>query len=139
MTKISGKNLFMSFAGTNLSSTQRSLDVDEQQESADSSAGADDYRNFVATIKTLGAKVEILIPSHSTGGSAILAALVNGTEGTFLWGAEGSGSGKPKDGFFARVKNFSKKIKFDDVYMGNLELEMAGTARLFNGITDLWP
>ncbi len=139
MTKISGKNLYASFAGTNLSSTQRSLDVDEQQESADSTAGADDFRNYVSTVKTIGAKMEILIQQHSTGGSAILAALVAGAEGTFLWGAEGSGSGLPKDGFYARVKNRSTKLKFDDVYMMSLELENAGTARLFNGITDKWP
>jgi hypothetical protein len=139
LTKISGKNLYASFAGTNLSTTQRSLDVDEQQESADSTAGADSYRNYVATVKTMGAKMEILLQEHSTGGSAQLAVLLPGAEGTFLWGVEGTTTGKPKDGFYARVKNASKKIKFDDVYMMSLELENAGTGRLYNGVTDLWP
>lgn len=137
--KLSGKNLYVSFNGTVLSAKQRSFEVMEKQETVDSSAGADEYRNTINTIKTIGAKMELIMENHSAGGSAILAALALGGEGTVLWGAEGSGSGLPKDAFMGRLIDNSKKLKFDDLYLLNLEWENAGTARIYNGITDKFP
>lgn len=139
IAKLTGKNLYAAFAGTALNAKQRSFEVMEKQETVDSTAGADDYRNTINTVKTIGAKMELIMETHATGGSAILAALTLGAEGTLIWGAEGSGSGLPKDGFYARLIDNSKKLKFDDLYLLNLEWENAGTARSFNGITDKFP
>lgn len=139
MAKLTGKNLYVNFNGTILSAEQRSFEVMEKQETVDSTAGADDYRNTLPTVKTIGAKMEIIMKQHSTGGSAIMAALALNTEGTVLWGAEGSGSGLPKDAFTGRLVDNSKKLKFDDVYLWTLEWENSGTSRIFNGITDKFP
>ena len=138
MAKLTGKNLFVSYGGVTLSAAQRSFEVMEKQETADATAGADEYRNTLNTVKTIGAKMEFIMREHSDGGSALLVALTLGSTGTVLWGAEGNGTGKPKDAFSGRLVDASRKLKFDDVYLINLEWEMAGTARIFNGITDLF-
>ena len=138
MAKLSGKNLYVSFGGVVLSGEQRSFDVTLSQESADATAGADDYRNFVSTVKTIEASMEIVMKEHSVGGSAIKAALAAGAEGTLLWGPEGTATGKPKYGFYARVSEASETIPFDDVWVKNITFEHAGTALLFGGVTHLW-
>lgn len=138
MAKLSGKNLWVSFSGTTLSSEMRSFDVNLAQETADATAGADEYRNFVNTVKTIEASMELVMKEHSTGGSAIKAALAAGAEGTLLWGPEGTATGKPKYGFYARISEASETIPFDDVWTKSVTFQNAGTALLFNGVTDLW-
>lgn len=138
MAKITGKNLYVQFGSTNLSGSQRTFDVSQMQETADMTAGADDYRNFANTVKTIEATMEVVMQEHSTGGSAILAALTLGTNGTLIWGAEGTATGKPKDGFYATLVDASKAIPFDDAYVLKLKFQMAGTALAFNGVTSLW-
>lgn len=139
MAKLSGKALYVSFAGTVLSTEQRSFDVNLAQETADATAGADEYRNFVNTVKTIEASLEIVMKEHSTGGSAIKAALAAGAEGTLLWGPEGTAAGKPKYGFYARISEASETIPFDDVWTKSITFQNAGTALLFDGVTHLWP
>lgn len=139
MAKLSGKALYVSFAGTVLSSEMRSFDVTLTQETADATAGADDYRNYVNTVKAIEASMEIVMKQHSTGGSAIKAVLAAGAEGTLLWGPEGTAAGLPKYGFYARVSEASEAIPFDDVWTKSVTFQNAGTALLFDGVTDLWP
>lgn len=139
MARLTGKNLYVSYAGTALGGSQRTFEVTENQETADLTAGADDYRNFGNTVKTISATMEIVMDGHSSGGSALLAALTLGGTGTLQWGAEGSASGNPKKAFMARLVDASQSIPFDDAYVINLEWVMAGTALIYNGITDLWP
>jgi hypothetical protein len=139
VAKLSGKNLYVSFAGVALSGEQRSFDVTLSQETADSTAGADNYRNFVNTVKSIEASLEIVMKEHSTGGSAIKAALAAGAEGTLLWGPEGTATGKPKYGFYALISEASETIPFDDVWTKSVTFQNAGTALLFDGVTQLWP
>lgn len=138
MAKLTGKSLYLQFGSTNISGEQRTFDVSEMQETADVTAGADNYRNFANTVKTIEATAEIIMKEHSTGGSAILAALSLGTGGTLIWGPEGTATGKPKKGFYATLVDFSQAIPFDDAYTVKLKFQMAGTALAFNGVTDLW-
>lgn len=139
MAKLSGKNLYVSFGGVVLSGEQRSFDVTLSQETADATAGADDYRNFVNTVKSIEASMELVMKQHSTGGSAIKVALAAGAEGTLLWGPEGTAAGLPKYGFVARISEASETIPFDDVWVKNITFQNAGTALLFDGVTNLWP
>lgn len=139
MPKISGKNLYVSFGGTNLSDTIRNFEDALEQESADATAGADDYRNFVATVKTISVTGEVVMKDWSGGGSALRTLLAIGAEGTLLWGVEGTSTGKPKKGFYARVKSASEAIPFDDVVTLSIEWELASTALLFAGTgTSTW-
>lgn len=139
MAKISGKNLYVEFGGTDISGNQRSFSITESQEQADATAGADAYRNYVNTMKTIEASVEILVEDFaSTGGSALLAALDVGTQGTLIWGPEGTATGKPKKGFYATITQFDQALPFDDVYSINVTFTMAGTALAFDGVTDTY-
>lgn len=138
MAKLTGKRLRIFYAGTDLSGEFRTVDVTEQQETADVTAGADDYRNFANTVKMIEVTAEIIMKEHGSGGSAILAAMSLGGEGTLIWGAEGTATGKPKDGFYARLVDRSRPIPFDDAYLIKAKWQMAGTALAFNGVTDLW-
>jgi hypothetical protein len=136
--KISGKDLYAAFGATSLGASIRSFDVSEEMEKADSTAGADSYRNYVNTVKNISVDVEIVMQSHSTGGSAILAALAPGSEGTLVWGQEGTATGKPKKGFLASVGNVSQAWPYDDVGILSVTFSMSGTALAFDGVTSLW-
>lgn len=140
MPKITGKNLFVQWAGVNISDTVRNFEDSVEQESADATAGADDYRNFVATVKTISATAEVVMKDWSNGGSQLRTIFTVGTEGTLLWGVEGSVTGKPKKGFVARVKSAPESLPFDDVVTIALEWELASTALLFagTGATSVW-
>jgi len=135
MPKISGKNLYVAFGSTVLSSTQRSFDVTEVLEQADSTAGADEYRNFVNTVKSIEATMEIVM-SDGTAGSALRAAIYNGAQGTLVWGAEGNATGRPRKGFYATVVDASESYPYDDVVVMKTKFTMAGTALAYNGVTD---
>lgn len=136
MTKYSGAALYVEFAGTNISSTRRSLDLTHSMETADSTAGADVYRNFVTTVKSIEASGEILGLTASTGGSAQLAALQPGSTGTLIWGPEGTATGSPKWGFLAMLSEISPSYPFDNVVVYKAKWVMYGTALAFNGYTD---
>jgi hypothetical protein len=136
MTKYSGAALYLEFGGVNISATRRTLDVTHNMETADSTAGSDQYRNFVTTVKMLEAEAEILGLTFDTGGSAQVAALQPGTNGTLIWGPEGTAAGKPKWGAYMMLSEFSPSYPFDDVVMYKAKFVMAGTALAFNGYTD---
>jgi hypothetical protein len=136
MTKYSGAALYIEFAGTNISATRRTLDVTHNMETADSTAGADAYRNFVTTVKMLEASVEILGLTFATGGSAQTVALQPGASGTVIWGPEGNGTGSPKWGALMMLSEFSPSYPFDDVVVYKGKFVMQGTALAFNGYTD---
>lgn len=136
MAKISGKNLYVSWAGTEYSAYIRNFDVSEATETADATAGADSYRNYVETVKTIDVSFEVVMDEYASNGSAMRSAFENGTEGTLIWGVEGSATGKPKKGFYGRIVDASESIPFDDVNTFSVSIGMAGTALAFNGITD---
>lgn len=136
MARLTGKNLYVEWAGTELSGSQRSFDVTENQETADVTAGADDYRSFSNTVKSISATMEIVMDEYDSGGSAILALLTLGNTGTLIWGPEGTATGSPKKGFVARLVDASQGLPFDDAYTLSLEFSMAGTALAFDGVTD---
>lgn len=138
MAKISGNQLYATFGSTLLNGSQRSFDVKETMDQADSTAGSDSYRNFVNTVKTIEVDAEIIV-QDGTAGSALRAALVPGSQGTLIWGVEGTAAGKPKKGFFATVSDSSESIPYDDVLLIKAKFTMAGTALAFNGYSSVWP
>lgn len=138
MAKLTGKNLYISYNSTALGDTYRSLEVTETQETADVTAGADDYRNFANTVKMIEATVEFIVKDYSNGGSAQLALLTLGGTAPLVWGAEGTATGMPKKGYMARLVETPVTLKFDDAYTIKAKFAMAGTAMLYNGVTDKW-
>lgn len=128
MPKMSGKDLHVSFAGTSLGDSLRNFTVTEAQETADATAGADSYRNFVYTVKTVEASCEIVMKTYATGGSALRTLLDVGSEGTLIWSPEGTASGKPKRSFYAIVSQSDENLPFDDVAILSITFQNAGTA-----------
>lgn len=136
-TRFTGKNLYVKFGSTVLSTHGRNFDVPHEQEQVDGTAGADDYRVFLNTVKNISASMEILMSSGAAG-SAVIAALSTGTEGTLEWAPEGTASGKPKWGFAARVANASQALPYDDVAMLSIEWTNYGSALVYNGATAVY-
>ena len=56
-------------------------------------AGADTHKHYQPGLKSGQASLNFI---HQAGGSVILNALKEGTEGTLIWGPEGTAAGKPK-------------------------------------------
>lgn len=136
VTKLTGKNLYVEINSVSLSATYKSLQIDEKQETVDSTAGADNYRNFINTVKTIEATVEIIMQDFASGGSAILTELTLGGTAPLIWGPQGTAAAMPKKGFMARLVEAPQTLKFDDLYMIKAKYQMAGTDLLYNGITD---
>lgn len=135
ITKLSGKDLYVEYNATNFSVAYKSLEIDEKQETVDATAGADDYRNHINTVKTIEATLEIIMQDFATGGSAILALLSLGGTAPLIWGPQGTATGKPKKGFMARLVEAPQTFKFDDLYTIKAKYMMAGTSLLYDGVT----
>lgn len=124
-TRYTGKDLYVEFGGTELTSDQRAFSVTREQETADTTAGADGARSHKATVKAYGATLEILADS-SAAGTAMLGAVKEGTEGTLTWGALGTVAGKPKSSFAAIVSSVSAGLNYDDAVVYSIEFQAQG-------------
>lgn len=134
-TRYTGKDLYVEFAGTSLTGDQRAFSVTMEQETADVTAGADGARVFKATVKNYGASLELLA---TTDGTATLAVIQPGDEGTLVWGPHGTTAGKEKWGFPAIVTNMSPTINFDDAVVYQIEFQAQGDLT-YDGTTIVWP
>lgn len=137
MARLTGKNLYVAFNNVALWGSGRSLDVTLEQETADATAGADDYRVFAKTVKNFSASLEIVY-DDAAAGTAARGALALGAVGTLLWGPEGTTAGRPKWGALVTVTNASQTLPFDDVITISTEFQNAGSALLFDGATAVW-
>lgn len=126
-TRYTGKDLYVSFAGTELTADQRSFSITREQETADVTAGADDYRAVKATVKNFSATLEIVADSSATG-TAILGVVSEGSEGTLEWGPLGTTTGKPKNSMVCLVTSVSGNLNFDDAVVYTIEFQGAGGA-----------
>jgi len=124
-TRYTGKDLYVEFGGTSLTSDQRSFSVTREQETADTTAGADGARSYKATVKNFTAELEILADS-SAGGTGMLGAVQEGTEGTLIWGPRGTTSGYPKNSIAAIVTSVDVSLNFDDAVVYSISFQGQG-------------
>ena len=124
-TRYTGKDLYVEFGGTDITTDQRSFSVSREQETADTTAGADGARSFKATVKAYSATLEMLADS-SAAGTAMLAAVKEGTEGTLTWGPLGTTSGLPKSSMACIVSSVSVSLNFDDAVVYSIEFQGQG-------------
>lgn len=136
-TRYTGKNLYVKFGSTVLTTSGRNFDVTHEQEQADGTAGADDYRVFLNTVKNIGASMEIVMSTGATG-SAVIAAVQPGQEGTLEFAPVGTAAGNPKWGFAARVSNSSMAYPYDDAAILSVEWTNYGSALVYNGATAVY-
>lgn len=138
MAKQTGKETYVQFGAADVSVVLRDFNVSNMQNSADSTAGADEYENTVPTTKSFKATAQFVMLKNADGGAAILAAMRAGTEANLLWGFEGNAVGKPKGGAFCRVAKFDRKGNYKNVVLADVEWDNVGESLLFDDSTDTW-
>lgn len=98
MPKYTGKDLFLSFAGSGgtvtLSTDYRSLSTNPSIGLVDVSAGADTFKTYLTTLKDGSFEYSGLLLA---AGTAVTNALREGCTGTLTIGPEGTVVGKPKE------------------------------------------
>ena len=112
MSHIVGKNAYISYGGVEVQADFRSLAWDESTETADTTAGSDEFTSHLVTTKEIEFSLTLLYDG-SAAGTAALAALANGTGGTLDVGPEGTATGKPRYTILGTVTNNSKTNDYD--------------------------
>jgi hypothetical protein len=131
-TRFTGRDLLVEFGADVISASGRNFEVTHEEEQVDATAGGDDYRVYVPTVKTIGATIEILMESGVTG-DALIAALAVGSEAALMWYPQGKTAGLPEWGFDARVSKASQSIPYDGVAVLNVEFVNTGGVMLAEG------
>lgn len=136
--RLTGKNIYVEFGGESFGDVRRTLEINEEQEMVDATAGADEYRVMLPTVKTIGATMELLYREKASA-TAVYGLVTPGQEGTLLWGPEGSATGAPKYGINARISSISRSMAYDDVQTVSIEFANTGGELAFDGSTAVWP
>lgn len=118
-----GKDLYVKFGSTVLSSRYKSFEPNEEIGIVDASAGADAARKKLTTLEDGTASIELLVES---GDATLWAAVDKGTEATLEWGPEDTASSNPKHTVNAIVKSRSRAFVHDDVTKMTVEFEFSG-------------
>lgn len=101
-----------------------------------SSGNAEDVE-YLAGMKDGAADLKLYDTINTNGqGTLYAAAFAPATYGTFLWGPQGTATGKPKWGIAAYVKDFKNPLNYDDASMYEVSLQRSG-AQLF-GPGSVW-
>lgn len=120
MARIIGKNAWISFGGTVISTDYRTFSQDGSADTVDLTAGADAHKTFAVGAADDTVSIEVLID-----GTAAWVACLPATEGTLIVAPEGSTSGKPKTTAVATVSKRSRKLAYNDVYSMAVDWVMA--------------
>jgi hypothetical protein len=122
--RYTGKNLYVAFAGQELSGDFTAWEVTRTSDTADVTAGSEDARSYLATLKDATFRLERF--DTATGGSAVMAALVEGASGTVEFGPQGTATGKPKYSAVAIVTNVSSSYPFSDAVVVTADFQRSG-------------
>jgi len=116
MAKITGKNLVATWAysgGTvDLNTDFRTLSINPNIDLAETTAGADTDKTYIATIKDATIEWSGLYQSK---GTALMNALEAGTGGTLIIYPEGTASGYPKETYPAIAMGAKINVPYADV------------------------
>lgn len=123
MAETTGSALYLTFNGTVLSSDYRTFNESEETGLVKASAGSDTFESYLATLTDGTAKCQLV---YQTLGSAVWAAVKNGTSGTLIWAPEGTASGKPKHTVTnAIVKTRSKDVPYENLIVLNVDFQFS--------------
>lgn len=116
MAEITGKNLVAEWVhagGTaTLNTDYRTLSINPNIDLAETTAGADDDKTYIATIKDATIEWSGLYQSK---GTALMTALEAGTGGTLIIYPEGTASGFPKESYPAIAMGAKMNVPYADV------------------------
>jgi hypothetical protein len=123
MAEFTGKNLYIKFGTTVLSGDYRSLSSSPEIGLVQSTAGSDADHTYLTTIKDGRYSYSGLA---QVGGSVLLAALLEGTEGTLEIGPEGTANGKPKETAVCISLGAQFNYPYDNVVEISCEFQKTG-------------
>ena len=123
MAGITGKNLYLAFNGTVLDTDYRSFGPSEEIGTVEQSAGSDENRTYLTTLKDGSADATIVLQADD---SATWGAVALGTEGSLEWGEEGSVAGKPRHYVNAIVTGREKSMEYADLIVADISWQMSG-------------
>jgi hypothetical protein len=123
MAEIVGKNLYIEFGGTDLSSDFRTVTNNEETGLVDASAGSDAARTYIATLKDGTLDYSMVAQAD---GTATWDAVAPATAGTLIWGEEGTAAGNARHTVDALVASRSKDIPYDDLVIYNVSFQFNG-------------
>ncbi len=116
MAEITGKNLVATWAysgGTvDLNTDFRTLSINPNIDLAETTAGADTDKTYIATIKDATIEWSGL---YQSAGTALVSALEAGTGGTLIISPEGTTTGKSKESYPAIAMGAKMNIPYNEV------------------------
>ena len=119
-TGITGKNAYIAFGGTVLSTNFRTVSFEDNITTVDQSAGADAGMTRLTTLRDGAFSLELKRPA---GGTTNWITLTPGQEGTLEVGPEGTASNKPKASVNVILTAKSTPVTYNDVVIDTLTFE----------------
>ncbi len=107
-----------------LSGDQTRFTVERSADMVDMTAGSEASRAYLASLKD--SKFGYTRYDTGNNGSAIAAALREGTSGTLTWGPQGSGAGKPKFVIAAIVDSHKVQYPYNDRVLLDVTFQGSG-------------
>lgn len=131
-----GSAAYISFNGVAVQADYRAFNVEETIDTVDKTAGSETDKSYIPTLKD--GTAELVYAYAGSAGTAISTNFQVGTQGTLLYGAEGTATGKPKGGWAnAIVVGHSKPMAYNDLIVRTVKFQKSGTAT-FHDEVDLW-
>lgn len=127
MTDVTGKNLAANWIHTggtiSITPDYRSFNMSDNVDMAETTAGADADKTYIATIKDSTIDLSFLYQSK---GTALDSALAVGTGGTLEIYPEGTASGFPKITYPAIVSSYKKAVPYNEVVAVDVTFQKNG-------------
>ena len=112
----------ISFGGQTLNTYYRTASPSQEVDLVEKSAGADTAKTYLTALKDGSMSLEIVMPS-GTAGTALWAAVAPSTEGTLVWGGEGTAI---TESVVAIVKSRSRPLTYNDLTTVAIEFQFNG-------------
>ena len=126
-TKFTGAGLYMSFAGSPIHADFQELTIEREMGMVESTAGADTHESYLNTYKKGNIKIKVFDQTPGTAVTAYKVLMAEGVAGTFIYGEEGTATGKPKHTIYATVKKQSPTYPFAGASELEFELQPNST------------
>lgn len=126
MAEYTGKDLYLSFAGTTIHADFREFTASEEIDLVDASAGADVAKTYLTALEDGTASLTLLDQTGGTAATAMWQLMDKGVSGTLIWAPEGTVATKPKHSVVAIVSSRERSIPYDDVVELTFEFQFSG-------------
>lgn len=124
MARLTGKDLYVEFGGQDISGDFRTLEVSQEEDLEDVTAGSDAAHQYAAV--RVDGRASFTGLYDDTNGETVWDAVAPGTSGILTWGAAGTAAGKPKSSVSAIVASRSMSIPYDGAIEISVEFQYNG-------------